>query len=187
MGTMTVAQSRRATHAEIFVGFFKIGVCGFGGVGGWVRPIVVDERRWLNDREFAELHGAANVLPGANTVNLAVMLGDRFQGASGAATAVFALMLAPLAILVGVASLYAQFAVHPAVKSALAGAAAATAGLVIANAYKLLRALRGDVMAMLIAALTFAAAGILHLSLPITLALAAPASMALFAFNRRRP
>jgi chromate transporter len=179
--------TRRASHGELFAAFFKIGLCGFGGVAGWVRPVIVEERSWLDDREFAELLGAANVLPGANTVNLAVMLGDRFQGPSGAATAVFALMLAPLAILIGVVSLYDQFASHPAVKSALAGAAAATAGLVIANAYKLLRALRGDRMAMLVAAFTFAAAGVLRLSLPTTLAVAVPASIALFAFNGRRP
>jgi chromate transporter len=179
--------TRRATHGEIFAAFFKIGLCGFGGVAGWVRPVIVEERSWLNDCEFAELLGAANVLPGANTVNLAVMLGDRFQGPSGAATAVFALMLAPLAILIGVASLYDQFASDPAVKSALAGAAAATAGLVIANAYKLLLALRGDRAAMLVAALTFAAAGILHLSLPAILTVAVPASIALYAFNGRRP
>ncbi len=179
--------TRRASHGELFAAFFKIGLCGFGGVAGWVRPVIVEERSWLDDREFAELLGAANVLPGANTVNLAVMLGDRFQGPSGAATAVFALMLAPLAILIGVVSLYDQFASHPAVKSALAGAAAATAGLVIANAYKLLRALRDDRVAMLVAAFTFAAAGILRLSLPATLAVAVPASIALFAFVGRRP
>jgi chromate transporter len=178
--------THRASHFELFAAFFKIGLCGFGGVAGWVRPVMVEERSWLNDREFAELLGAANVLPGANTVNLAVMLGDRFQGPSGAVTAVFALMLAPLAILIGVVSLYGQFASHPAIKSALAGAAAATAGLVIANAYKLLLTLRGDRMAMLVAAFTFAAAGVLGLSLPTTLAVAVPASIALFALNGRR-
>ena len=92
--------SRAASRRALFAAFFKIGLCGFGGVSGWVRPIIVEERRWLNDLEFAELLGAASVLPGANTVNLAIMLGDRFQGASGAATAVAGLLFAPLAILV---------------------------------------------------------------------------------------
>jgi chromate transporter len=181
------ATSRRASHRALFAAFFKIGLCGFGGVSGWVRPIIVEERRWLDDLEFAELLGAASVLPGANTVNLAIMLGDRFQGASGAATAVAGLLFAPLAILVCVASLYDQFAAQPAVKAALAGAAAATAGLVLGNAYKLLKAFAGDARVILIAALTFALTAILHFSLMTTLAVAVPCSLALFAVTRRAP
>jgi chromate transporter len=180
--------SRAASRRALFAAFFKIGLCGFGGVSGWVRPIIVEERRWLNDLEFAELLGAASVLPGANTVNLAIMLGDRFQGASGAATAVAGLLFAPLAILVLVASLYDQFAAQqPAVRAALAGAAAATAGLVLGNAYKLLKAVAGDARAILIVALTFALTAILHLSLMTTLAVAVPCSLALFAVTRRTP
>lgn len=178
---------RRVSHYALFCAFFKIGICGFGGVAGWVRPILVEERGWLDDHEFAELQGAASVLPGANTVNLAVMLGDRFQGASGALTAVCALLLAPLAILIAIASFYDQFAAHPAVRQALAGAAAATAGLVIGNAYKLVKAFAGQARAILVASLTFALTGIFHVSLMATLALMIPCSIALFARAGRAP
>ncbi|VFU08015.1 chromate transporter [Methylocella tundrae] len=186
MEDLAAEQPRGVSHRELFAAFFKIGICGFGGVAGWVRPIIVDERGWLNDREFAELLGASSVLPGANTVNLAVMLGDRFQGASGAATALVALLLAPLVILIGIASLYDHFAMRPEVRSALAGAAAATAGLVLGNAYKLIKALRGDVLALAIAAFTFASAGFFHLSLLVTLAITVPASVVLFVLYGRR-
>ncbi len=113
---------QRGSHGDLFAAFFKIGLCGFGGVAGWVRPVVVDERGWLNDREFGELLGVASVLPGANTVNLAVMLCDRFQGPAGALMALSALLLAPIVILIGVATLYDEFATNPAVKTALGGA-----------------------------------------------------------------
>jgi chromate transporter len=178
---------RRVSHYALFCAFFKIGICGFGGVAGWVRPIIVEERRWLNDLEFAELLGASSVLPGANTVNLAVMLDDRFHGASGALTAVFGLLLAPIAILIAIASLYDQFAAAPTVKTALAGAAAATAGLVIGNAYKLVKAFRGQARALLVAALTFALTGIFHVSLMATLAVMIPYSLALFSRAGRAP
>ena len=52
--------------------------------------------------------GVGQVLPGANTVNVAVMIGDRFQGPVGACVSVLALMAMPLAILIVLASLYAQ-------------------------------------------------------------------------------
>jgi chromate transporter len=178
---------QRASHGDLFAAFFKIGLCGFGGVAGWVRPVVVDERGWLNDREFGELLGVASVLPGANTVNLAIMLGDRFQGASGALTALSALLLAPIAILIGVATLYDEFATNPAVKAALAGAAATTAGLVFGNAYKLTRAFRGDVRAILVAAMTFALTAIFHFSLMTTLAVMLPGSLVIFVRAAREP
>ncbi|PNG24854.1 chromate transporter [Methylocella silvestris] len=177
---------RPPARRELFMAFFKIGVCGFGGVAGWVRPILVEERDWLSDREFAELHGAASVIPGANTVNLAVMLGDRFQGPAGSIAALCGLLLAPLAILIALASLFEHFGDLAAVKGALSGAAAATAGLVVGNAYKLLRALKSDILALAVAGATFASAGLLHLSLLTTLLLVVPGSLALFAAARRR-
>ncbi len=48
------------------------------------------------------------------------------------------LLVGPLTVLIGIASLYDRFATHTEVRSALIGAAAATAGLVIGNAYKMI-------------------------------------------------
>jgi Chromate transport protein ChrA len=89
--------------------FLKIGVLGFGGVAAWARHVLVVERRFLDGRAFAEDFGLASSLPGANTVNLSVMLGDRFCGVSGAIAALTGLMGAPLVILAAIASLYARF------------------------------------------------------------------------------
>ena len=69
---------------NLFTGFLKIGLMGFGGVGPVARHIIVAERNWLDDRGYAELIGICQALPGANTVNAAVMLGDRFRGGIGA-------------------------------------------------------------------------------------------------------
>lgn len=177
---------RRVSRYALFCAFFKIGICGFGGVTAWVRPILVEERGWLDDRELAELLGASSVLPGANTVNLAVMFGDRRHGFVGAAIAVVGLLVGPLTVLIGIASLYDRFATHTEVRSALIGAAAATAGLVIGNAYKMIRAIRADGLALLVAGLTFASSAVFHFSLLTTLAILVPASLLLFALSARR-
>ncbi|WOJ89413.1 chromate transporter [Methylocapsa polymorpha] len=160
--------------------FFKLGLIGFGGVAGWVRQIIVVERGFLDEREFAEWLGFASVLPGANTVNLAVMLGDRHQGASGAFAALLGLLMAPIIILIGIVSLFDRFASLPDVSAALGGAAAATAGLVIGNAYKMIRTIRTDVLAILIAGLTFAATGALRLSLVASLTFIVPLSLLVY-------
>ncbi len=166
--------------------FLKIGLLGFGGVAGWLRPILVEERGWLSDHELAELFGAGSVLPGANAVNLAVMFGDRCQGVFGSAAAVSGILVGPLAVLIGVAILYDRFAALPEVKSALIGAAAATAGLVLGNAYKMTKAIRGDALAVVLAGLTFASSAVFHLSLVTTLAIFIPASLLAFTLSARR-
>ena len=80
--------ARRApTRMELFLGFMKIGMLGFGGVAAWAHRIIVDERGWLDDREFAEAFAVCQVLPGPNICNLAAFLGGRWGGIGGAALA----------------------------------------------------------------------------------------------------
>ena len=63
------------TVGELFLdASFEIGVsAAFGGVGPWARRIIVEEERWLDDREYAELLGLCQVLPGPNVGNVSVM------------------------------------------------------------------------------------------------------------------
>lgn len=178
---------RSVSRRALFAAFFKLGLVGFGGVAGWVRRIVVEERGFLDAREFNEWLGLASVLPGANSINLAIMLGDRYQGAAGAAAALLGLVLPPVMVLIGIVSLFDHFADQPDVSRALGGAAAATAGLVIGNAFKMTRAIRADALAILIAGLTFAAIGLRQFSLVASLAIIAPLSLIGFAAFRRRP
>ena len=172
-------------HRELFLVFAKIGLLGFGGVTAWLRRVLVEEYAWLDDREFAELFGLASTLPGANTVSVAIMLGDRHQGPSGSVAAVTGLLAMPLLILAGIASVYDQFAHLPDVKNAIAGAAAATAGLVIGNAFKMARNMKRDSVAYLIGIAVFVSSGILQLPLLWTLLAVVPVSMALLALRTR--
>lgn len=178
--------AKNVSHRALFSAFFKIGILGFGGVAGWVRQILVEERHYLDDREFAGLSGIASVLPGANTVNLAVMLGDRHHGFSGALTALAGLLLAPILILIIIASLYDRYATISEIENAVAGAAAATAGLVIANAYKMGRGSGADALSVLIAGVTFFTIGVLQVPLTATLAVMVPASLVARAMTRSR-
>jgi chromate transporter len=183
-GTQTETP-KHLTHRDLFMVFAKIGLLGFGGVTPWLRRVLVEENAWLNDREFAELFGFASTLPGANTVSVAIMLGDRYQGASGAITAISGLLVMPLIILAGIASLYDRFASAPDVKNAIGGAAAATAGLVIGNACKTTINMRPDIMACIIGVLVFAAAGILQIPLLWILLAIVPTSVIVLAIRNR--
>ncbi len=174
--------SRRA----LFAAFFKIGALGFGGVAAVARHVLVVERKMLDERGFAELFGLASTLPGANTVNLATMLGDKSRGATGAAAAVIGLMGAPLAILVGAAVLYDRFSAYPDVRAGLAGAAAAAAGLVGGTSLRILKGLEPDLAAVLVAAGVCLAAAFLKLPLLLILGVSLPLSIGVGLFRAKR-
>jgi chromate transporter len=170
----------------LFAAFFKIGVLGFGGVAAFARHVLVEERRFLTAQGFAELFGIGSTLPGANTVNLAIILGDRARGVPGALAAVFGLLGAPLAILVVVAALYERFGSLGVVKAGVAGAAAAAAGLVLGTSFKLLRDLGPGVATLVLVIAIAAASALLRLPMLLILAAAIPAALLLAAVRERR-
>jgi chromate transporter len=173
------------SRRDLFMVFARIGLLGFGGVTPWLRRVLVEENAWLNDREFAELFGFASILPGANTVSVAVMLGDRHQGASGSIAALSGLLVMPLLILAGIASLYDRFSAMPDVKNAIGGAAAATAGLVIGNACKTTINMQPDIISCVIGLIVFVAAGILQIPLLWTLLAVVPTSVIVLAIRNK--
>ena len=162
---------------DLFLGFFKLGALAFGGTGPMMRSVIVEDRRWLDDAEFAALLGLCQALPGANTCNMAVMIGENHFGAAGSALALGGLLLAPLCILVAVASFFAAFSSVPDVRFALFGATAAAAGLAIGTAIKMARKIPFEPFVIAIAAAIFAAVALLGLPLPAVLALLLPASL----------
>ena len=171
---------------NLFTGFLKIGMMGFGGVGPVARHIIVAERNWLDDRGYAELMGICQALPGANTVNAAVMLGDRFRGGIGALTCVFALMAMPLLCLVALANGYDAVSGHPLAQVALTGAAASAAGLILGTAARLLTKAGLASGAWVMAGAAFLAVGVLGLPMLPTLLLLVPLGLVSASLAARR-
>src|SRR6185295_2353141 len=98
------------SRGALFAGFLKMGLLGFGGVLPWARRVMVDERGWLDDREFAELIGLCQVLPGPNVVNLSVIIGARSQGPVGSLIAVTGILFVPVGLMLLIALFYASIA-----------------------------------------------------------------------------
>jgi chromate transporter len=134
------AQSRDEppSETEIFWTFLRVTMFSFGGAAAWVQRVLVDERHWLTDRQFAEELSLCQFLPGPNITNLAVVLGTRFRGGRGALIAVTALILPPAIIVTAVAALYAVVGSSPLVHGTLTGLSAAAAGLFVVLLLRLL-------------------------------------------------
>src|SRR5689334_8556137 len=79
---------------QIFFAFLAIGGTSFGGgVVAHLRNAVVGKRQWIDDATFVELLTISQTLPGLNTVNMAMLIGDRLAGARGAVAALIGLSL----------------------------------------------------------------------------------------------
>ena len=87
--TADSAPPGRVTLGEIFCAFLLIGATSFGGgVLAYLRSSLVDKHRWIDDPTFVQMLAMSQSLPGLNSSNMAVLVGDRLRGAVGAAAAV---------------------------------------------------------------------------------------------------
>ncbi|WP_311220690.1 MULTISPECIES: chromate transporter [unclassified Acidovorax] len=123
--------------ADLFWSFTWLALQGFGGVLAVVQRELVDKKRWMTNDEFIEDWAVAQILPGPNVVNLAIMVGDRHFGLRGALVAVAGMLALPLVLVLALAMVYASFSSLPAVAGALRGMGAVAAGLVAAVGCKL--------------------------------------------------
>lgn len=154
---------------DLFVSFTLLALQGFGGVLAVVQRELVEKKRWMTREEFVEEWSVAQILPGPNVVNLAVVIGNRYFGFAGAITAVAGLLAVPLLVVVALAVVYAQYAGNPHVSGALRGMGAVAAGLITATGIKLAPALRRHPLGIGLCAVfgicTFVAVALLRLPL----------------------
>ncbi|MFN3888909.1 MAG: chromate transporter [Beijerinckiaceae bacterium] len=177
--------ARQVSLRELFTGFLLIGLMGFGGIQASANYVIVERNKWLTPREFVELFGVCSILPGGNFLNATVMLGDRYQGPLGSIVGLTALLLAPLAILLGLAYGYQSFSHLPDVEAAVAGAAAAAAGLIIGTSARLIAGLRKGWPSIVFGVATFAAVGLLRAPLAWVIGVIVPLSVAVALYRLR--
>ena len=165
----SLGRSRPLSLGQLFWAFSWLALQGFGGVLAVVQHELVDKRRWLSREEFVEEWAVAQVLPGANVVNLAVMFGDRYFGWRGGLVALAGLLTFPILIVLVLAVAFAGVADHPQVQGAMHGMAAVAAGIITAAGLRLLPSLKTNVLPALmqwaLIALTFIAIAVLRVPL----------------------
>jgi chromate transporter len=160
---------RPNSKMELFIGFSLLALQGVGGVLAVAQQELVERRQWMSKTQFLEEWSIAQILPGPNIVNLALMLGRQYFGIYGALSAVAGLLVAPLTLVLLLAILFGGVADHPMAQGALKGMGAVSAGLIIATGLKLSSALKQNPLGLLAAWLltlaAFVSVGLLRLPL----------------------
>jgi chromate transporter len=174
-----------ATHAQLYFSFTKIALSGFGGTIAWAHREIVHQRRWMSEEEFTEMLSLAQFVPGPNIANIAIYVGGRFRGWTGALVAEIGLLTCPFLILCALGALYERFGALPRVSGALAGVTAAALGLFIAMGISMLKPFRKRPLDIAFILAAFVAVAAFGASLITTILLLSPVTIATAWFRRR--
>ena len=171
----------QATLTLIARSYLKIALSSFGGgLSAWTQQIVVEERRWIDDREFLSGLALSRMLPGPTMVNFAVFLGSRLRGFPGVVAALTGLLVDPFIGAVFLGMLYFEYQHIPKVQPALAGMAAAAAGMSIGMGLKMLMRRPGNLAELLIVVAAFLLIGVMRVPLLLSLLILVPCALLLF-------
>src|SRR4029453_18926517 len=111
--------------------FFGVGLFSFGGgLTAWFHREVVQVRGWMTDDEFFSGYSLAQILPGVNSTNMAVYIGQHLRGAIGSTAALLGLLTGPFVIVIAAAAVYPPLVGLPGFTAIMAGVAAAAVGMV---------------------------------------------------------
>jgi chromate transporter len=120
-----VATNKRAHAArEVALFFLRLGLTAFGGPAAHIAMMeheVVRRRAWLSREEFLDLLGAANLIPGPSSTELAIFIGYRRAGWVGLLLGGACFILPAALIVGGCAWAYVRFGALPQVASLLYG------------------------------------------------------------------
>lgn len=109
---------------ELFSLFLRLGITAFGGPAAHIAMMhneVVEKRNWLSEREFLDLLGATNLIPGPNSTEMAHHIGYLRAGWRGMLVAGFSFIAPAMLIVMGLAFLYDRYNTLPEVEALLYG------------------------------------------------------------------
>lgn len=109
---------------ELALVFLRLGTTAFGGPAAHIALMeeeFVRRRKWFTHEEFLDMIGAANLVPGPSSTEVAIHVGYRRAGWLGLVLAGFCFILPAALIVSGLAWVYVRFGSLPSFQSALYG------------------------------------------------------------------
>ena len=125
---------------EIVQVFLRLGFFAFGGPAAHIAMMedeVVSKRRWVSKEKFIDMLGFANLIPGPNSTEMAILLGYIRGGRPGLFLAGICFILPAMAIVLAIAILYQAYGSLPSVGSILGGIKPVVIAVVVQALYRL--------------------------------------------------
>ncbi len=114
----------RVPLRELAVLFLRLGLTAFGGPAAHVALMedeVVQRRKWLDSQRFLDMLGAANLIPGPSSSELAVFIGYETAGVLGLLVAGACFILPAALLSAALAAVYLRYGSLPRVAGVLYG------------------------------------------------------------------
>lgn len=153
-----MTKSKFTTALELFWVFFKIGLFTFGGGLAMISLIsreVVDEKKWINDKEMGDIVIIAESTPGAIAVNTATFVGYKTAGVFGALMATLGVTLPSLIIISIIYIFFDLFKGNKWFNAAFKGIRAGVIVLLVNAVLKLFKPMDKTAITLTASALTF--------------------------------
>src|SRR5687767_2107289 len=145
--------------------FTTLGLIAFGGPAAHIammRDEVVRKRMWMSDEHFLDLVGATNLIPGPNSTEMSMHIGQEKAGWKGLVIAGMCFILPAVCITAVFAWLYKEYGQLPQVQPFIYGIKPAIIAVILAAVYPLAKqSLKSIELVLLgVAAIVLALAGI---------------------------
>jgi chromate transporter len=161
---------------ELFSTFARIGLLSFGGPAGQIalmHRVLVDEKKWLEEKQYLHALNFCMLLPGPEAMQLATYAGWLLHGVKGGLIAGLLFILPGFAFMLALSAAYVFLGDQTWMAGLLFGLKAAVLALVLEALLRVSkRALKGG-FAYLIAGLAFIAIALLKLPFPLVVFAAA--------------
>ena len=156
--------------------WWRIGVLSFGGPAAQIALMhreIVDEKRWLSERQFLNALSFCMMLPGPEAMQLATYAGWRLHGVRGGLMAGLAFVLPGAVVILALASLYVFHGQAPLAIALFTGIKAAVLVIVLEALLRVARKALDGRAHWVIAALAFVAIFFLQWPFPLIILFAA--------------
>ncbi len=122
--------------------FLKLGFTAFGGpvaAYAMMREEFVIRRKWLSEDGFFDFLGVANLVPGPNATELAILIGNHVAGWRGFIVAGICYIFPAMLTVLGLAWIYVQFGTLPALEGVLFGIKPVVVAILLAGTWGILK------------------------------------------------
>lgn len=122
--------------------FLRLGSVGFGGpiaVVGYMQRDLVEQRGWIDRRDFLDGVALGQTMPGPLAAQVAMWVGYLRKGATGALAVALAFIAPSFLLVVVVGALYSRYSGLPVVQSLFYGIAPAVMAIITIAAIKLVK------------------------------------------------
>ena len=160
----------------------RIGLLSFGGPAAQIalmHRIVVDEKRWLSEKQYLNALSFCMLLPGPEAMQLATYTGWRLHGVRGGLAAGLLFVLPGAVVVLALALIYAVYGNVPLLEALFYGVKAAVLVIVVEAFLRISKRALTGLVHRLITCLAFIGIFFFHLPFPVIIGLSALAGFLL--------